>query len=81
MPPHVASLRFALPHPCPADFHVVGPEGRRVRTLVAGELEAGEHVCDWDGLDDAGARCGAGCYVLRLEIAGRLLTSRLVALP
>lgn len=78
--PHVASLRFALPRPCPADLHVLGPEGRRVRTLVHGELEAGEHACGWDGLDDAGRRCEAGNYVLRLETGGRLLTSRIVAL-
>lgn len=77
---HVASLRFALPSACPADVHVLGPEGRRVRTLVHGHLEAGEHACGWDGLDDAGRRCEAGCYVLRLETGGRLLTSRIVAL-
>lgn len=51
-----------------------------MRTLLHGELDAGEHACGWDGLDDAGRRCEAGDYVLRLETGGRLLTSRIVAL-
>lgn len=79
-PPIVVGLRFALPHPTHADVHVVDAAGNRVRTLVCGELAAGEHECGWDGLDEAGARCAAGRYVLRLETGGRLLTSRVVSL-
>lgn len=78
--PHVAGLRFALPQSAPADVHVLDPEGHRVRTLVSGELAAGEHTCGWDGRNEAGHRCAPGSYVLRLESAGRLLTSRIVAL-
>lgn len=79
-PPAVASLRFALPRPAKADVHVLDLAGKRVRTLAAGELAAGEHDCTWDGHDENGARCAAGTYVLRLETNGSLLTSRIVAL-
>lgn len=79
-PPAVASLRFALPRPTTADVHVLDLAGRRVRTLAAGELAAGEHDCAWDGHDEQGVRCAAGTYVLRLEMNGSLLTSRIVAL-
>lgn len=79
-PSFVASLRFALPQTGSVDVHVLGAEGRRVRTLVSGDLEAGEHACGWDGLDDTGRRCDAGSYILRLETGGRLLTSRIVSL-
>ena len=76
----VAGLRFAIPRPTLADVHVVDSVGRRVRTLVCGELSAGEHECGWNGLDDAGDRCPAGSYVLRLETSGKLLTSRVFSL-
>jgi flagellar hook assembly protein FlgD len=76
----VAGLRFALPHSAAADVHVVDASGNRVRTIACGELAAGEHACGWDGLDDAGTRCPAGSYVLRLETSGDLLTSRIVSL-
>jgi len=78
--PPVAGLRFAFPHPTLVDVHVADAAGTRVRTLTCGELTAGEHECGWDGLDESGARCAAGRYVLRLETAGRLLTSRVVQL-
>lgn len=76
----VAGLRFAFPRSTLADVHVLDGAGRRVRTLVSGELSAGEHECGWDGFDDAGRRCPAGAYVLRLETSGSLLTSRVVSL-
>lgn len=78
--PIVAGLRFAFPYPTLADVHVVDVTGRRVRTIASGELAAGEHACGWDGLDDNGARCAPGNYVLRLETGGSLLTSRVVLL-
>lgn len=78
--PTVVGLRFAFPHPTLVDVHVVNVAGRRVRTLACGELCAGEHACFWDGFDDAGERCPAGGYVLRLETSGSLLTSRIVSL-
>jgi len=78
--PLVAGLRFALPHPTSVDVHVLDARGVRVRTLASGEHSAGEHQCGWDGLDESGARCAAGRYLLRLETAGSLLTSRIVAL-
>ena len=80
VPQIVVGLRFAFPHPTLADVHVVDAVGDRVRTLACGELAAGEHECGWDGLDEAGARCAAGRYVLRLETGGMLLTSRVVSL-
>ena len=76
----VAGLRFAFPYPTLADVHVVDDSGRRVRTLAAGELGAGEHECGWDGCSDSGERCSPGSYVLRLETGGSLLTSRVVFL-
>lgn len=76
----VVNLRFALPRAALTDVHVVDERDRRVRTLACGELTAGEHAIVWDGLDESGARCPAGRYILRLETAGSLLTSRVVSL-
>jgi hypothetical protein len=76
----VAGLRFALPRAMQADVHVLDLGGNRIRTLACGGLGAGEHECGWDGLDESGALCPSGNYVLRLETNGSLLTSRIVAL-
>jgi len=51
--------------------------GRRVRTLVSGELAAGRHAISWDGCDDAGRGLASGSYLARLELSGRHEVTRL----
>lgn len=76
--PAIVALRFALPKPAPATISVRSSEGRVVRTLLHGTLEAGEHDCRWDGRDDLGDSVPAGSYILELEAGGSPLTSRRV---
>jgi hypothetical protein len=45
--------------------------GRVVRTLVDGEVEAGEHVIVWDGTTDSGKHAASGVYFVRMETAGQ----------
>ena len=77
--PPLAVLRFALPKPTTATLSVHSADGRVVRTLLNGPLEAGEHDCRWDGRDDLGASVPPGNYCLQLEAGGSPLTSRRVA--
>ena len=74
----VAVLRFALPKATTATLSVHSADGRVVRTLLNGTLEAGEHDCRWDGRDDLGRSVPAGNYCLQLEAGGSPLTSRRV---
>jgi flagellar hook capping protein FlgD len=46
---------------------VFSVEGRRVRTLHRGSMEAGRHHVAWDGLDDRGQHVADGMYFARLE--------------
>jgi hypothetical protein len=54
--------------------------GRRVRTLVDGELDAGPHSAAWDGTDSRGHRVAPGIYFCRLESASESLTRKMVVL-
>ncbi|MFN8586346.1 MAG: FlgD immunoglobulin-like domain containing protein [Candidatus Eisenbacteria bacterium] len=76
----VASLRFALPRPSLVAAFVLDAAGAIVHTLCEAELEPGEHLCSWDGLDVHGRRFAAGTYTLKLEANGRLLCARIVTL-
>lgn len=78
--PTVAVLRFALPRTIPAAVLVHDSRGQVTRTLLAGELAAGEHACGWDGHDEQHAPAPAGEYTLRLEVAGRLVTARRITI-
>jgi hypothetical protein len=41
--------------------------GQKVRTLVSGERDAGEHIVSWDGTDRAGKVLPSGVYFCRIE--------------
>jgi hypothetical protein len=70
--PFVSStdLRFTIDRPGRVELSLFDVSGRLVRTLVSGELDAGEHVAIWDGRDDRGRPMPAGTYFSRLNGAG-----------
>jgi len=74
----VVTMRFGLSRPGPASLDVFDASGRRVRSLVDGELPAGEHLARWDGRDAQGALSPAGLYFVRLQAAEFRAQRRLV---
>jgi len=46
-------------------------QGRRVRALHAGLIDAGWHTLVWDGRDDAGRGQASGVYLVRARAAGQ----------
>jgi hypothetical protein len=75
-----ASLRFTLPADEHATLALYGADGRLVRTLASGQLDAGPHVIDWDRTGGAGDRLPAGLYYCRLEGEQTRLAQKLVLL-
>lgn len=80
--PGRGAMRFRLDLPAAADARVVlyDVSGRRIRTLVAGELPAGSHAVAWDGRDDGGRTVGAGVYLARARWEGFAQERRIVRL-
>ena len=54
--------------------------GRRVRTLVEGEVGAGRRDVAWDLRDQGGNRVSAGLYFARMETSEKRATERIVVL-
>ena len=72
-----ALLTFTLPDAGPVTLAVYDMGGRRIRTVSAGPMEAGEHALPFDLRDTAGRRIPSGLYFVRLEVRGRTLMRRL----
>jgi hypothetical protein len=53
-------------------------QGRRIRTLIDGDLPAGQQVVLWDGRTDAGFQVPSGIYFVRLAGTKHLRTQRLM---
>jgi hypothetical protein len=70
-------VRFRLDRPSGARLAVLSPDGRPIRALLSGRLEAGAHSAAWDGRDSDGRPAASGVYLLRLEAEGRVSTRRM----
>jgi hypothetical protein len=76
-----ATFSISLPREGIATLALYDMSGRRVRTMLAGHLAAGEHTLVLDLRDEHGAWLASGIYNLRLTAAGKSANRRLVVVP
>jgi len=74
-------ISFELPRAGKVALAIYAPDGRLVRTLVAGEHLAGRHTVRWDGFDDAGRQVSGGVYFYRLQAPEIEESRRMILLP
>lgn len=77
----VVRLSLSLEKPGSIDVAAFDVTGRRVRTLLSGDVPAGPRELRWELRDRRGRRLGAGTYWIRAASAGGVVTRRLVLLP
>ena len=63
-PETIVAFNVAAAGPVTVTVH--GVDGRRVRTLLTEDSEAGPRTVNWDGRDDAGRRVASGAWFVRL---------------
>jgi len=73
-----STLRFRTPAPGRVQLAIYDLAGRKVRTLVQEDLDAGEHTAIWSGVDGTGRGVAAGVYVSRLTFGLEVRTAKLV---
>jgi flagellar hook assembly protein FlgD len=61
-------------------LEVLDTSGRRVRTLVDGDRDAGRHAARWDGENDAGNTAAPGVYFVRLSAGADAASLRILKL-
>jgi hypothetical protein len=71
-------IAFHLPAPGAVAISIYGVLGRKVRTLAAGALPAGENELAWDGRGDDGRPAAGGAYVAVIRSGGREVTRTLL---
>jgi flagellar hook assembly protein FlgD len=71
------SISFSLPAPSHVSLAVYDITGRKVRTLVSGQMSEGEHTATWDGRDDSGQPVASGMYISRLVAGERIAAGKM----
>jgi hypothetical protein len=65
----MTTISYSLPKAGRVTLAIHDLRGALVTTLVAGEVQAGEHAVVWRGLDSQGMAVPSGVYLARLETA------------
>ena len=73
-------IRFSLQQAGQASLKIYDAQGRLVRSLVDGVLQAGEQRVTWDGSTASGQRAASGVYFYRLETPESSVSKRMVLL-
>lgn len=71
-------IAFTLPTAGPVSVRIFDATGRLVRTVLEGELPAGEAVVEWDGRSDQGEAVAAGVYFSRVGSVAGVLAGRIL---
>jgi hypothetical protein len=71
-------IAFHLPSAGLVRLDIFDIGGRRVRTLVNAQYDAGARSVFWNGRNDAGQTVASGVYLYRLEVGGQVLSKQLV---
>jgi len=61
------AIAFTLPAPADIRLQIYALNGRLLRTLAAGRIQAGLHRLSWDGCDEAGLPAASGIYLCLLQ--------------
>ncbi|HTR97523.1 MAG TPA: FlgD immunoglobulin-like domain containing protein, partial [Candidatus Acidoferrales bacterium] len=75
-PARSVNVAFTLPHAGDVRLGVFDLFGRRITTLAQGQMAAGAYSKAWAGVDDAGRHVKPGMYFYRLDVGGKVLTTR-----
>lgn len=74
------SISFVLKKSGHVTLTVYDLLGQKIKTLVTGSVQSGEHKVNWDGTNDEGKRVSSGVYVYRLEAGDSVRSKKMLFL-
>ena len=76
----VTTIQFDLPEATDVNITVYNMMGQVVKTLVNGNIAAGYHNVQWDGVNDFGQKVSTGIYIYRVITPKHNTTKKMVFL-
>ena len=72
------NIAFSLAETSQTSLEIYNVKGQKVRTLVNGILEEGEHIMHWNGVDDSGKPVSSGIYFYKLKDGKYTSTKKMI---
>jgi len=60
------TIQFQVPNASDVTVIVYDMLGQEVRSLFAGQVQAGKYSVEWDGMNNAGSKMSSGSYIYRM---------------
>jgi len=76
----VTDIRFILAATTEIELSIFDITGKKVKTLVKNQLQAGEHHYRWSGKDDKGGSLSSGSYIVFLRSENETSAQKIVYL-
>jgi polyvinyl alcohol dehydrogenase (cytochrome) len=71
-------IRFSIPEASSVSLKIYDNTGQLIKTLVNGNLEAGDHSFQWDAKNDNGQEVSAGVYLYRITAGNYIDTKQMI---
>jgi len=74
------NINFSLQSNTEVELSIYNIKGQKVRTLVDGNIEKGDHSVMWNGSDESGNPVSSGIYLYKLKTKDNQKTNRMLLL-
>lgn len=74
------TIRYHLPIPSHIVLQIYDVEGRKIKTIVNGQQDAGNHTVKWDGCDEAGRHVASGTYFYEIRAGDATQNRKMIML-
>jgi hypothetical protein len=71
------SIDYSVPNNSDVSLDVFNIIGQKVKTLVNGKVNAGNHSITWDGTSENGSKVASGVYFYRLSVGDETIVKRM----
>ncbi|MGE5398799.1 MAG: fibronectin type III domain-containing protein, partial [Ignavibacteriales bacterium] len=73
-------ITYWLPKNSFVKLQVFDMLGREIKTLIAGQMNAGKHTAQWNADDNSGQKVSSGMYLYRLSTNETVITRKMILL-
>ncbi len=74
------SIQFQVPKSSDVTIRIYDMLGQEVRTLFAGQVNAGRYVTEWNGINNSGIKMSSGTYIYKMTAGDFVDTKEMVLL-
>jgi len=74
----ITTIKFGLPEDKHVQLNIYSISGKKVRTLLNGQVSKGYHQIVWDGRNESGQPVSAGLYVYELKTNNKRILKKML---